>query len=132
MSNSTTLQKASASVLAIAVTIHEANRTWCEMHGDTSQPVWGDAPRWQKESAINGVLFHLENPHVGPEASHNSWWEEKVRTGWVYGDVKDPEALPPTHPCMVSFIHLPEFQQAKDRMFRAMVHALRNGEQEDG
>lgn len=103
---------------------HEANRAYCEALGDTSQPAWADAPDWQKNSARTGVRLHLDNPEAGPAASHESWFAEKVATGWTYGAVKDPEAK--THPCMVPFDQLPREQQAKDFIFRGIVHAARN------
>ena len=106
----------------IASVAHEANRMFCRAHGDFSQPEWGDAPEWQIESAIDGVLFHMANPSAGPEASHNNWCAMKASNGWTYGLVKDPEAK--THPCMVPFDQLPLEQQAKDHLFRAIVHAL--------
>jgi hypothetical protein len=108
----------------IAKVAHEVNRVWCEFNGDTSQPTWADAPEWQRSSAMSGVRFHLENPDAGDAASHDSWMAEKVAAGWVYGDVKDPGASPPTHPCIVPFEELPPAQQFKDRLFRTIVHAF--------
>lgn len=105
----------------IARVCHEVNRAYCEALGDQSQPAWADAPEWQKSSAMLGVNLHLDND-AGPQASHESWWAQKVADGWVYGDTKDAEAK--THPCMVPFDQLPREQQAKDFIFRAVVHAL--------
>src|SRR5687768_16195858 len=60
----------------VARICHEVNRAWCEFNGDTSQPSWGDAPEWQRLSAINGVRFHRANPDAGDSASHDSWMAE--------------------------------------------------------
>jgi hypothetical protein len=109
----------------MAQVAHETNKAWCELNGDFSQPSWTDEPEWQKESAISGVKFHLTHPDAGPDASHNEWMRHKVAGGWVYGDVKDPEAK--THPCIVPFDQLPEVQQVKDHLFRAVVHAIKDG-----
>lgn len=111
-------------IFTIARACHEANRAWCEFNGDTSQVPWEDAPQWQRDSAVKGVQFHLDNPDAGDSASHDSWMAEKEATGWVYGPEKDPEATPPTHPCMVPFDQLPREQQFKDKLFRALVHGL--------
>lgn len=119
-------------IINAAVMCHEANRTWCVLNGDGSQPGWNDAPEWQTSSAIKGVVFHLKNPEAGDSASHDSWMAEKVATGWVYGEVKDPEATPPTHPCLVPFEELPDFQKIKDRVFRALVHAVLIDPNEEG
>jgi len=109
----------------LARVCHEANRAWCEYNGDTSQPAWEDAPKWQQDSAIAGVRFVVGNPDAGDSASHESWMREKVTDGWVYGEVKDPEAK--THPCMVPFEELPPEQQFKDRLFRTIVLSTAKG-----
>lgn len=109
-------------IAGAAMVAHEANRAWCLANGDDSQPLWDDAPDWQKDSAIKGVQFHMDNPDAGDSASHDNWMAQKDDEGWCYGPVKDPENK--THPCMVPFEELPEVQQRKDTLFRAIVHAL--------
>ncbi len=109
--------------LIIAMVCHEVNKAYCEAMGDMSQPPWDKAPEWQKDSAFLGVELHTNN-NVGPEASHESWMNQKLAEGWVWGEVKDPEAK--THPCIVPFDELPKEQQAKDYIFRAIVHSLRD------
>lgn len=110
-------------LIAIAKVCHQANKAWCEVNGDLSQPDWMDTPEWQIHSAIAGVVFKLSNPDAGPDAIHNNWSAEKVSQGWVYGEVKDAEKK--THPCLVPFDQLPEFQQKKDKLFSAIVDALK-------
>lgn len=110
------------SIYDIARIAHETNRAYCSALGDDSQKPWDEAPEWQRKSAVNGVEFHLRNPKAGPEASHESWLAEKDRDGWQYGEAKDAEAK--THPCFVPFSELPAEQQAKDALFRSVVHAL--------
>jgi hypothetical protein len=107
----------------IAQVAHEVNKAYCEAIGDNSQTSWGEAPAWQKESALLGVMFHVENPNAGPEASHNSWLKEKLENGWRLGHVKD--ANEKTHPCILPFQDLPKEQQAKDFLFRQVVHSLK-------
>ena len=108
--------------LDIARVTHEVNRALCLAFGDTSQTPWETAPTWQKDSALDGVTFHMENPEASPSASHDNWMEEKERAGWVFGVVKDPAKK--EHPCMVPFTDLPAEQQAKDFVFRQLVHSL--------
>lgn len=105
----------------IAKICHEANRAWCELNGDTSQPRWEEAPVWQRESAIAGVAFVRANPDAGESAQHESWMKMKVAEGWIYGPEKDVEAK--THPCLVPFEDLPHEQQFKDKLFRSIVLA---------
>lgn len=106
---------------AIARVAHEVNRAYCQALGDSSQPAWEQAPEWQRSSARMGVDLHTMG-EFGPEASHASWMQQKLDEGWKYGPVKDPEAK--EHPCIVPFDQLPREQQAKDFIFRAVVHAL--------
>lgn len=110
-------------VRQVAEICHETNRAYCKALGDDSQPAWQDAPEWQRTSAINGVIFHRNNPDASAEASHNSWLEEKRAAGWTYGTVKDPEKK--EHPCFIPFTGLPLEQQAKDKLFKAIVDSLR-------
>lgn len=102
---------------------HEANKVWCEANEDTSQQHWEDAQDWQRESAIKGVEFRLANPDAKEDAQHNAWMEDKILNGWIYGEVKDADKK--THPCILPFEKLPEFQQKKDKLFCAIVDALK-------
>ena len=113
---------AGASVGQIARVAHEANRAYCQALGDASQQAWEDAPQWQKDSAMLGVKLHANNPNAGPQASHESWMAQKLAEGWEYGPVKAPESK--RHPCIVPFEALPLEQQAKDYLFRGVVHAV--------
>lgn len=106
----------------IAQLCHEVNRVYCKVLGDDSQPSWEDAPDWQKESAIKGVNFHLENPSAPASSSHDSWLAEKREKGWKYGPVKDPEKK--EHPCYVPFEELPTSQKVKDFLFKNTVHSF--------
>lgn len=106
----------------IARICHEANRAYCESIMDFSQPYWLSAPDWQKESAVAGVQAILEGKVIAPQESHESWYKHKLAEGWVYGPVKVPEKK--EHPCMVPFDQLSPAQQAKDRLFFAIVTAL--------
>lgn len=108
----------------IARVAHEVNRAYCQALGDHSQPAWEDAPEWQRQSALNGVVLHCQAIDHGPEASHESWMAEKIAAGWVYGPEKRPDLK--QHHCLVPFADLPREQQAKDYIFRAVVHALRS------
>lgn len=99
---------------------HEANRAYCESIGDFSQPRWKDAPEWQRNSAMNGVIFHLQRPDAPASASHQNWLEEKLADGWSYGPAKDP--INKHHPCILPFNELPLDQRIKDHIFRSVVH----------
>lgn len=108
----------------IAAVAHTINAAYCAAMGDASQPAWGDAPEWQQASALAGVDMHLANPDATPEDSHVSWLAQKTAEGWKYGKVKDAEKK--EHPCCMPYAKLPKEQKAKDHLFRAVVHALKN------
>lgn len=99
---------------------HEANRAYCETLGDYSQKPWDQAESWQRESAVQGVLHALQGGDA--QSQHEVWMGDKIRDGWVYGPVKDPEKK--THPCLVPYSQLPESQRRKDHLFLAVVRAL--------
>jgi hypothetical protein len=107
----------------IAKTCHQANKEWCEFNGDFYQKNWGDAEEWQRQSAIKGVEFRLDNPNLGHDAQHNNWLKDKVADGWVWGEVKDPIAR--THPCIIDWASLPPVQMKKDVIFCAIVDAFK-------
>jgi hypothetical protein len=98
---------------------HEANRVICAINGDLSQPTWEDAPDWQKESAREGVRFHLQKRHADGRDSHDKWMETKLLSGWRYGPTKDAAAK--THPCLLPYHALPDREKVKDDVFRAIV-----------
>lgn len=106
----------------IAEVCHEINRAYCQALGDNSQPIWGEAPDWQKMSAIMGVTFHLRNPNSTPRDSHESWLRKKRLDGWKYGSEKSPERK--EHPCCVPYDELSESDRVKDHIFTATVNVL--------
>lgn len=106
----------------VAKVCHEVNKAYCESIGDDTQPSWKSAPEWQKESAINGVEFHMKND-VTPEQSHENWMKDKKEDGWVYGEVKNPEKK--EHHCMVDYNELPKEQRTKDYLFKAVVDSFK-------
>jgi len=102
---------------------HEVNRAYCQSLGDYSQPLWEDAPMWQRESAIHGIQLHWETAAIGeelpPHASHEAWLAEKKAAGWKWGRVKNVEKK--EHPCFVPYDELPTEQKTKDFLFSAVA-----------
>lgn len=108
----------------LARAAHEINRAYCAALGDATQVAWEDAPDWQQASALLGVDMHLANPDATPEDSHASWLAQKEADGWKFGPVKDAEKK--EHPCFMPYDQLPAEQKAKDYLFRAVVHTLKD------
>jgi hypothetical protein len=107
-------------VLLAAAAAHMANRAYCIAIGDDSQPVWEEAPEWQKKSAIIGVEGVINGNT--PEQSHESWLAVKQADGWKYGAVKDPDKK--EHPCFVPYAALPPAQRVKDDIYVATVRSI--------
>lgn len=114
----------------IAALCHEVNRAYCQSLGDDGQPPWEEAGDWQKNSAINGVLYHTNNPDAKPADSHNSWMKKLATEGWKYGKEKDVEKK--EHPCFVPYSDLPPAQKAKDYIFKAICDFFKAGKKEEG
>ena len=110
-------------LLRIAQVCHEANRAFCETHGDVSQKSWEEAEPWQRDAALEGVKFRLKNPKAKISAQHDYWMAHKVADGWKYGKVKDEKKK--THPSIVPYEKLPLFEKQKDALFVAVIEALR-------
>jgi hypothetical protein len=99
---------------------HEMNRLFCEAHGDFLQDNWGNAPAWQRESAIRGVDIALSG--ATPFDQHNAWCKDKLENGWKFGPVKDPDKK--EHPCLVDYNKLPKHQKLKDYLFITTVTCM--------
>ena len=106
--------------LACARAAHEANRAYCIAIGDLSQKPWDEAEQWQRDSAIRGVIVALQG--ATPGRQHEAWMADKLRDGWVYGEVKDPIAK--THPCLVAYEDLPLAQRQKDALYITVVRGM--------
>lgn len=107
----------------IAQMCHEVNRAWCAINNDPTQKPWNEAEQWQRDSAIKGVQFALDNPDATPESQHEAWYKDKEKDGWMYGPIKDP--VKKEHPCMLPYNMLPKEQQVKDKLFCAVVNILK-------
>ena len=106
----------------IAQAFHEAVRAiQIHSHGQEVIPHWENAPAWMRNSTRDSVRATLAGQT--PEQLWETWKASK--TGWVYGKVKDANATPPTHPCLVdSYDQLPESEQVKDRVLAALARVL--------
>lgn len=107
----------------IARACHQVNKAYCMGIGDDSQLPWEEAPEWQRKSAINGVIFHLDNPDVTPEQSHESWMKEKAEEGWKFAETKNVEEK--EHPCFLPYAELPKEHKVKDFLFKETVATVK-------
>lgn len=95
-------------------------RAYQEQHGDPLSPAWDDAPDWDRESALEGVLLALGG--ASPAECHEAWCRRRRAAGWTYGPVRDEPRQ--RHPNLVPYADLSAAQRRKDKLFVAVVSAL--------
>ncbi len=111
-------------VTSIAKMCHEVNRAYCAALREDTKP-WGDLNEKEQEVILGRVAFHILYPDSKPNASHDNWMVKMLSDGWKYG--KTHNFTEKTHPSLKPFHHLPTEQQAKDHIFRSIVHqAIKN------
>lgn len=106
----------------IARIAHEANRALCEANDDLSQQPWLVAAAWQRESSLEAVRFHRENPTAPVSATHDRWMKERLDAGWQYAPVTNRDIK--QHADLVPHSELSPFAQAKDALQKAICLAL--------
>lgn len=118
-----------ATVIQIARVCHAANREYCLTIGDTSQKPWDEADQWQRDSAIKGVQFRIDNLNAPASATHDAWMKDKEAAGWILGPIKD--AIRKTHPAMLSYAQLPLSERMKDYIFGHIVTSFVQAERDE-
>lgn len=111
-------------VIQIAQVAHESIKAFCDVSNELTNLRWDECPDWQKQSAIENAKFVLDNQdNITDEMMHIQWMNDKLNNGWKYASIKD-EMLK-THPCLVPFDELSEYQQIKDRLFINVVLSIK-------
>lgn len=108
--------------IAVARVVHEAVRAWARSDGDTSIKAWSRAPRWQREATLEAIAYRIEHPCAPASAQHNQWASQKRADGWKHGKTKD--ARKKTHPLLVPYEELSEFERRKDALVGAVIDSL--------
>jgi len=103
----------------IAKRVHELNKIYCAYNNDFTQVGWDYTPIYIKESAINGVINILFNNDISFKDTHDNWVKFKKSDGWVYGKEKNTELK--THPSLVPYEELSEYEKYKDELFKETV-----------
>lgn len=106
----------------IAFVAHAANDALRELLGEQTKGEFRWLSTEVQDRVVNGVLNALADPDLTPEVSHLAWMEAMQEDGWTHGPEEDLEAK--KHPNLVAWERLTVEQQAKDRLFLAVVRAL--------
>ena len=101
---------------------HEAIRALQKATGDPEPvPSWEAATEEQRRSTMVSVSRALAG--ASPEEVHDEWRADRDAAGWTWGPVKDSDAR--RHPCLIPYDQLPAVEQTKDKLFLAVVAALK-------
>ena len=105
----------------IARVCHETNRALQNVLGDPcpSEP-WDALSAEARALSLYGV--HQAQQGRSPEEMHQLWMSFMFEHGWKYGEKKNE--VEKTHPNLVSFDHLSEDEQLKDKVFISIVSHL--------
>jgi RyR domain len=108
----------------IAWIIHEAHRAFqmtTPLYPEHVMPAppWVTMTQWQQETVIGLVRIvrreRVRRPqfpdHILAAVAHEEWVKRMRGKGWTYGEDKDPQQK--THPCIVEWVDLPDYDQAK-------------------
>lgn len=72
-----------------------------------------------EDSTLNSIKAVLKDPDITPKEQHTIWKLNKIKNGYVYGEIKDD--IKKTHPCLVDYEQLPQLERLKDLAFREAV-----------
>lgn len=106
---------------AISGAAHGSNNRFKMLHGDPKDLPWEELTEEQKEITRASVRQITDHPETTAADIHDTWVMSKFNSGWSFGNTKDPEAK--THPLLVSFGELSDYDQAKDVLFVGVVKA---------
>lgn len=109
----------------IARLVHTALSEWSEINGQPPYPKWEAAPHWMHEKTIKSVKFVLDSPNLTAKDMHDHWSETRLSEGWRFGLTKDP--IEKTHPMLIPYEDLPEFEKRKDALVISIARAMTEG-----
>lgn len=101
---------------------HEVIRTYSRTHNEYTALPWKQVDLNDKLSLLKDVIEVMNNPEKTPREAHETWMNNKLADGWVFGREKSVKGK--THPCLVPYDELPEYQRFKDDLF---LQCIRNG-----
>jgi len=110
-------------VEGIAQVCHAVIRAYAEIYAsDVCTEPWEKCSPELQRSARHGVEYALAHRDMTAERLHEEWMRYKLEHGWTHGYVKDE--IKKTHPDLIPFDDLEDYEQRKDALFLAIVRAL--------
>ena len=103
----------------ISKIVHEANKVFSE---NNNMPSWDNCDEDLKQVTRAGVSKILNYPETTSAEIHEEWVRLKKEQGWTFGFEKNETRK--THPCILPYERLPEFEKTKDKLFISIVKAL--------
>jgi hypothetical protein len=107
-------------LLELVQITHQAIRLLQRRHARVVWPAWCEAGEDTQRWTWDAVEFGLRDPRLG--ARHEQWCSALRREGWSYAALEDGEQR--THPALVPFHELPEFERARDTIVISLVTEL--------
>lgn len=110
---------------AIAEIAYYANNVYRKSIGEQYKTPWRYLSSQEIATLINAVNRVIESDiPYSPEVNHMAWLTEKIQQGWIYGEKEDVERR--IHPCLKPYHKLSNEMKAKDMIFVAIVHGLKD------
>lgn len=107
----------------VAQVVHETHMALNAVLGDPApSPPWAALPPEGRHQVVNMVAMIKEG--ASPPDVHETWVAIMLARGWVHGEVKDPTAVPPTHPAMTWWDELDIWYQRKVLLAFKVVEEL--------
>lgn len=108
--------------MKIAEAAHDINKVYCEAMGDKNKQAWGEMTQESKNKLSSAVKSVADTSEMTPKACHDLWMQHKLADGWGLGFPLD--AVNKTHPCLLPYCELPEYQRRKDELFISTIRGL--------
>lgn len=105
----------------IARVCYDSIKALNESVGDYWMVPWGEASQNEKNFFIKGVQ-EVWGAGCDAKAAHEIWMKNRLSEGWSRGPKNTRKQ---THPSLIPFSKLSQFEKAKDHIFAAIVKNLK-------
>ena len=114
-------------LMKMARAVNDANTNLCvDFNKQDCQEYWDTIPDEAKQvsmcAVIDIVYAYFNNEPLTAKQMHNMWMDAKKDQGYVYGKVKDFDAK--THPLLVPYEKLPDYEKFKDILVINIVNSM--------